>query len=199
MRKISRFLKGLSKHWAVIVNNFYYLSTPRRRSLGFISPSLIKSFWDLSILRRDGCLSFCFPQLKNNKKYCFSCFRMDFTDKLEVYSPSWKIIKKYCFSFPVGFTEKTNWLKPIYAVMIQIDLLHLAISCARVITYIFFSKHTKIGMEFFWYFIQHCFICRPSSTVSEDAGTEPWGQILVPDLPVQQPLCYSRLHPQVRD
>jgi hypothetical protein len=29
-------------------------------------------------------------------------------------------------------------------------------------------------LDFFWYFIQHCFICRPSdSTVSEDAGNEP--------------------------
>jgi hypothetical protein len=29
-------------------------------------------------------------------------------------------------------------------------------------------------MDFFMYFIKHCFMCRPSnSTVSEDAGIEP--------------------------
>jgi hypothetical protein len=39
-------------------------------------------------------------------------------------------------------------------------------------------KKGKTNWGHFWgifsYFIQHCFICRPSdSTVSEDAGTEP--------------------------
>jgi hypothetical protein len=36
-------------------------------------------------------------------------------------------------------------------------------------------SHIYMGMlfRFFEYFIQHCFICRPSSTVPEDAGVEP--------------------------
>jgi hypothetical protein len=51
--------------------------------------------------------------------------------------------------------------------MIQIDLLHLAISCA--LDHIFF-------------------LCRPSdSIVSEDAGIEAEAKFLVPDWPVRQP------------
>ncbi len=42
-----------------------------------------------------------------------------------------------------------------------------------------FRKFKKGGLFlFFLYFIQLCFICRPSdSTVSEDAGIEPQGQL----------------------
>jgi hypothetical protein len=36
------------------------------------------------------------------------------------------------------------------------------------------NKKKILGGDFFSYFIQHCFICRPSdSTVPTDAGIEP--------------------------
>jgi hypothetical protein len=41
---------------------------------------------------------------------------------------------------------------------------------------LFFGGDFFVSFRFFsfWYFIQHCFICRPSdSTVSEDAGIDP--------------------------
>jgi hypothetical protein len=48
------------------------------------------------------------------------------------------------------------------------------------------------------YFIQHCFICRPSdSNVSEDAGIEP-GTVATSELAVRhsKQLGYSRSHPR---
>ncbi len=53
-------------------------------------------------------------------------------------------------------------------------------------------------LVFFMYIIQHCFICRPSeSTVSEDAGIEPW-TVANLTLAVRRFYHSARSHPQVQ-
>jgi hypothetical protein len=53
--------------------------------------------------------------------------------------------------------------------LLRLFLLSLDVSCTYSITGGFFGFFFSN-----WYFIQHCFFCRPSdSTVSEDAGIKP--------------------------
>ncbi len=60
--------------------------------------------------------------------------------------------------------------------------------------------HTFFLQGDFWIFlcfIQHCFICRPSdSTVSEDAGIEPW-TVATSALAVRRSNHSARSHPQL--
>jgi hypothetical protein len=80
------------------------------------------------------------------------------------------------FSLPFFIYLKQNWLSFLWCFCNQFS------SYFSMFTFVTCEKGTTIS-EFFTgeflgffviYFIQHCFICRPSdSTVSEDAGTEP--------------------------
>jgi len=66
-------------------------------------------------------------------------------------------------------------------------------------TYIRLSDYQQQGdfLDFFMYFIQPCFNCRPSdSTVSEDAGIEP-RTVATSALPFRRSNHSARSHPQL--
>ncbi len=63
----------------------------------------------------------------------------------------------------------------LYVILLELSLIHFSASIKAISECMFFSKIEQIqGIFHIRYFIQHCFICRPSdSTASEEAGIEP--------------------------